>query len=143
MFSNHYYQIFALYRSNWNNNHNQQVLEKVLSEVTTVNKRFKIEQIKGIFALYTTYQESMKEHACQVTSQSKFIEINHQLLLNSFHIRKLFYLTIEIVSENIRKLLKMRNVIWIVMGLSCMLLFHLWWLMGSCTYILTSHCMAL
>ena len=49
--------------------------------------------------------EPAKEHttyaACQVPSQSKFIEINCQLLLNSFHIWKLFCLIIEVVSEKI------------------------------------------
>jgi len=47
--------------------------------------------------------EPLKEHAtyaaCQVPSQSKFIVINRQLLLISFHIWKIFYLIIEIVSE--------------------------------------------
>ena len=57
--------------------------------------------------------------------------INRQLLLNSFHIWKLFRLIIEIVSEKIRKLLKIRNVIWIVMEPSRMLLRPLRQLMGS------------
>jgi len=76
--------------------------------------------------------KAAKEHAtyaaCQVPSKSKFVEINCQLLLNSFHIWKLFCLIIEIVSEKIRKLLKMCNIIWIVMEPSCMLLRRL---MGS------------
>ena len=45
---------------------------------------------------------------------------------------ELFCLIIEIVSEKIRKLSKMRNVIWIVMDPSCMLLRQL---MGSCYHI--------
>ena len=82
--------------------------------------------------------------ACQVPSQSKFIEINRQLLLNNFHIWKLFCLIIEIVSEKIRKLLKMCNIIWIVMKPSCMLLRRLWQLMGSWLYVtdLSHYCIA-
>ena len=79
--------------------------------------------------------KAVKEHAtyaaCQVPSQSKFIEINCQLPLNSFHIWKLFCLIIKIVSEKIRKLLKMCNIIWIVMEPRCMFLRRLQQLMGS------------
>ena len=47
--SSHYNNIKCLnvYRSNWNNRRNQQVLEKVLSAVKTANKGFDNGHIKG------------------------------------------------------------------------------------------------
>jgi len=68
---------------------------------------------------------------CQVPSQTKFIEINCQLLLNSFHIWKENRLINETVSEKFQKLLKMYNVIWIVMAPGCMLFRCLWRLISS------------
>jgi len=91
--------------------------------------------------------KAAKEHAtyatCQVPSQSKFIVINCQLPLNSFHIWKAFGFVIEIISEKIWKLLKMRNVIWIVMEPSCMLLHRLRQLMGSWYYISLNYAAAI
>ena len=59
--------------------------------------------------------ELPKEHptyaTCQEPSKSKFIEINRQLLLNSFHMKSIVASLLKLYQKKIQKLFKMRNVI--------------------------------